>query len=47
MAYGNIPYRQVELPQFHELLQLAYAYIEAAGCLPTADTIMRWTKRDF
>lgn len=47
MAYGNIAYRQVELPQFHDLLQLAYADIEAAGCLPTADTIIRWTKRDF
>ena len=44
MAYGNIAYRQVELPQFHDLLQLAYADIEAAGCLSTADTIIRWTK---
>ncbi|KAJ0126240.1 hypothetical protein HZ326_30654 [Fusarium oxysporum f. sp. albedinis] len=25
MAYANISFRQVELPQFHELLQEAYA----------------------
>ncbi|EXU95020.1 hAT family dimerization domain protein [Metarhizium robertsii] len=37
----------VELPQFHDLLQLAYADIDAVGCLPTADTMVRWTKRDF
>ncbi|KID82217.1 transposase [Metarhizium guizhouense ARSEF 977] len=47
MAYANIAYRQVELPQFHDLLQLAYADIDAVGCLPTADTMVRWTKRDF
>jgi hypothetical protein len=47
MAYANIAYRQVELPQFHDLLRLAYADIDAAGCLPTADTIVRWIKRDF
>ena len=47
MAYANIAYRQVELPQFHSLLKLAYADIEAVGCLPTADTIARWTQRDF
>ena len=46
MAYANIAYRQVELPQFHSLLKLAYADIEAVGCLPTADTIARWTQRD-
>jgi len=44
MAYANIAYRQVELPQFHDLLQLAYADIDAIGCLPTADTMVRWTR---
>ena len=47
MPYANIAYRRVELPQFHDLLQLAYADIDAVGCLPTADTMVRWTKRDF
>ena len=47
MAYANIAYRQVELEQFHALLKLAYADIEAIGCLPTADTVARWTLRNF
>ncbi|CAI6094604.1 unnamed protein product [Clonostachys chloroleuca] len=33
MAYANISFRQVELPQFHELLQEAYAEIGTAGLL--------------
>jgi hypothetical protein len=47
MAYANISFRQVELPQFHELLQEAYAEIGTAGCLPTAHTLVSWIKRDF
>ncbi len=47
MAYANIAYRQVELAPFHDLLKLAYADVEAVGCLPTADTIVRWTRQDF
>ncbi|PNP37194.1 hypothetical protein TGAMA5MH_10911 [Trichoderma gamsii] len=47
MAYANISFRQVELLQFHELLQEAYAEIGTAGCLPTAHTLVSWIKRDF
>ncbi|KAG7425345.1 hypothetical protein Forpi1262_v013231 [Fusarium oxysporum f. sp. raphani] len=47
MAYVNISFRQVELPQFHKLLQEAYAEIGTAGCLPTAHTLVSWIKRDF
>ncbi|KAI8412297.1 hypothetical protein FOFC_08927, partial [Fusarium oxysporum] len=47
MAYANVSFRQVELPQFHELLQEAYAEIGTAGCLPTAHTLVSWIKRDF
>ncbi|RKL06519.1 hypothetical protein BFJ70_g16998 [Fusarium oxysporum] len=47
MAYANVSFRQVKLPQFHEFLQEAYAEIGTVGCLPTAHTLVSWIKQDF
>ncbi|KAH7012315.1 hypothetical protein B0J12DRAFT_553811, partial [Macrophomina phaseolina] len=47
VAITNIPFSNVETEPFRRMMTDANANLQAAGCLPVANTMKSWAEADF